>query len=219
MNVILAAVEAELASAWERCCAGLTGVSIHHGSILDLACDAVVSPANSFGFMDGGIDYLYSKFFGWHVQERLQELIRVRHHGELVVGAAEIVPTDHPQIPYVIAAPTMRVPMILRETVNPYLACRATLLLIKHGIFSSGPHAGQPIHTAVQTIAIPGLGTGVGRVSFDTCAYQVRSALGEVLFGRQTFPNTWFDAQTRHQQLYTDSTRDLQHDAGRKGDG
>jgi O-acetyl-ADP-ribose deacetylase (regulator of RNase III) len=214
MNIILAAVEPELADAWERGCAGLAGVSIHRGSILDLACDAVISPANSFGFMDGGIDYLYSKFFGWHVQEHLQEQIRVRHHGELVVGTAEIVPTGHLQIPYVIAAPTMRVPMILRDSVNAYLACRAALLLVKHGIFPSGPHAQQPIHTVVRSVAIPGLGTGVGRVSFDTCAYQVRVALDEVLFGRQTFPNTWFEAQTRHQQLYTDSTRDLQHDAG-----
>ena len=32
---------------------------VHRGSIFDVACDAVVSPANSFGFMDGGIDALY----------------------------------------------------------------------------------------------------------------------------------------------------------------
>ena len=31
------------------------------------AADAIVSPANSFGFMDGGIDYAYSDHFGWHM--------------------------------------------------------------------------------------------------------------------------------------------------------
>ncbi len=31
---------------------------------LDVKCDAVVSPANSFGFMDGGIDLIYSHRFG-----------------------------------------------------------------------------------------------------------------------------------------------------------
>ena len=29
--------------------------------------DAIVSPANSFGFMDGGIDMVYSKRFGWQM--------------------------------------------------------------------------------------------------------------------------------------------------------
>src|SRR3954464_408677 len=129
INVVLAAVEAELADAWERFCGDLQGVRVHRGSILDVHCEAVVSPANSFGFMDGGIDHLYSHHFGWQVQRRLQEAIRPRPHGELLVGQAEIVPTDDARIPFVIAAPTMRVPMILRETVNPYLAARAVLLL------------------------------------------------------------------------------------------
>lgn len=122
MKIVLAAVESELADAWEFHCGDLECVSVHRGSILDVRCDAVVSPANSFGFMDGGIDRLYSYHFGWQVQERLQELIRSRHHGELLVGLAELVETDDARIPFLIAAPTMRVPMILRDTVNPYLA-------------------------------------------------------------------------------------------------
>src|SRR5262245_52878699 len=112
MKIVLSAVEAPLADAWQRFCGELEGVTVHRGSILDLDVDAVVSPANSFGFMDGGIDYLYSSFFGWRVQDRLQKLIRERHHGELLVGTAEIVETDNAKIPYLIAAPTMRVPMI-----------------------------------------------------------------------------------------------------------
>ncbi|KAJ8314435.1 hypothetical protein KUTeg_006585 [Tegillarca granosa] len=31
------------------------------------AADAIVSPANSFGFMDGGIDMAYSMHFGWQI--------------------------------------------------------------------------------------------------------------------------------------------------------
>lgn len=94
MKIVLAAVDQPLADAWRRFCSDLEGVRVHEGSILEVRCDALVSPANSFGFMDGGIDALYSQRFGWKVQERLQELIRARHHGELLVGAAEIVPTD-----------------------------------------------------------------------------------------------------------------------------
>jgi O-acetyl-ADP-ribose deacetylase (regulator of RNase III) len=211
MNIVLSAVESDLADAWERHCGGLPHVTIHRGSILELSVDAVVSPANSFGFMDGGIDHLYSSHFGWHVQDRLQELIRQRHHGELLVGAAEIVETDSLRIPYVIAAPTMRVPMILKETVNPYLATRAVLLLIQRGTIVSGPLTGEPISAAIQSVAFPGLGTGIGRVDPNTCARQVRSAIDEVVFGCTVFPNTWSEAQCRHQKLYTDWTRDIQN--------
>lgn len=70
MQIILSAVEPGLAAAWETFCGDLPGVSIHRGSILDLRCDAVVSSANSFGFMDGGIDALYTQRFGGQVQKR-----------------------------------------------------------------------------------------------------------------------------------------------------
>src|SRR5437016_5649909 len=116
MNIILTAREPELADAWQQFCGDLDCVTIFNGSIFDVNCDAVVSPANSFGFMDGGIDALYTQRFGRQVQERLQDLIRQHHHGELLVGTAEIVDTDYPPIPFLIAAPTMRVPMILHNT-------------------------------------------------------------------------------------------------------
>ena len=212
MNIVLTAREKSLAEAWERFCGDLPGASVHRGSILDVTCDAVVSPANSFGFMDGGIDMLYTQHFGWEVQERLQHLIRERHHGELLVGTAEIVETGHPRIPYLIAAPTMRVPMILRDTVNPYLAARAALLLVKCEQFASGPLQGEPLASVVTTVAFPGLGTGVGRVEPSTCARQMRAAIEEVLFGKRSFPRTWAEAQGAHQLLYTDRMRDLQRD-------
>jgi O-acetyl-ADP-ribose deacetylase (regulator of RNase III) len=210
VKIVLAAVEDDLADAWSRHCGDLPDVSIHRGSILDLEVDAVVSPANSFGFMDGGIDHLYSHRFGWEVQSRLQELIRTRHHGELIVGAAEIVETGNLNIPFVIAAPTMRVPMVLNDSVNPYLAARAVLLLIRHGVIPLGALAGESVAAVVQSVAFPGLGTGVGRVGPNTCAHQLRAAIEEVVLGRGQFPRTWAEAQQRHQLLYTDQVRDLQ---------
>lgn len=211
MNIVLTSVEPALADAWEQFCGDLDGVSVHHGSIFDLSVDAVVSPANSFGFMDGGIDMLYTQHFGWHVQERLQDTIREKHFGELLVGAAEIVETDDADLPFLVAAPTMRVPMVLRDTVNPYLAARAALLLVKHGVFSHGTYAGEKVSDYVDSVAFPGLGTGVGGVGPITCAHQVRAAIEEVVLGNGVFPINWADAQARHQRLYTDRVRDLQH--------
>src|SRR5262249_2742406 len=125
MRIILSAVEPQLANAWEKFCGDLDFVTIHRGSILDLQCDAVVSPANSFGFMDGGIDGLYLDFFGHEIQARVRRQIFDYHDGELIVGNADIVETAHTQIPFLIVAPTMRVPMVLHDSVNPYLAARA----------------------------------------------------------------------------------------------
>ncbi|MBC8141175.1 MAG: macro domain-containing protein [Armatimonadetes bacterium] len=187
MNIVLCAVEPPLADAWEAFCGDLPFVRVHRGSIFDVDCDAMVSPANSFGFMDGGIDLAYSHYFGWHVESRLKRAIKEKHHGELVVGTAEIVETDHPKIPFVISAPTMRLPMVLRDTLNPYLAARAALILVKHRLFSDG----TPIADAVKTVAFPGLGTGVGQVRPEFCARQMRVAMDAVILGKEAHPISW----------------------------
>lgn len=210
MQIVLTAVDQPLAKAWQRFCGDLEFVSVHLGSIFDVNCDAVVSPANSFGFMDGGIDLIYSRQFGWHVQDRVQEAIKAHHHGELLVGSAELVETDNPAIPYLIAAPTMRVPTLLRDSVNPYLAARAVLNLIKHAEFRAGAHRGEPVCSVVNTVAFPGLGTGVGRVPPDICAKQMRAAIDEVVLEKHGFPVSWHDAQRRHQLLYRARATDLQ---------
>ena len=210
MKITLVAVESDLVQAWKRFCGDLEGVEIHSGDIFDVKCDAVVSPANSFGFMDGGIDMAYSQRYGWRVQDRVQALIREHHHGELLVGAADIVETDDFRQPFLISAPTMRVPTVLTNTVNPYLAVRVVLLLIKHGVFRLGALKGDPVSSVVKSVAIPGLGTGVGRVGPNTSARLVRAAIEEVVFEKADFPRTWSDAQSRHQLLYRDRVVDLQ---------
>lgn len=210
MNLVLCAMEPPLADAWETFCGDLPFVSVYRGSIFDVECDAVVSPANSFGFMDGGIDLLYSRFFGWEIETRVQNAIKTRYSSELLVGAADIVETGHADIPYLIAAPTMRVPMVLTDTVNPFLAARAVLLLVQNGIFADDANAGKPIAEVVKTVAFPGLGTGVGKVGSNTCAFQMREAIEAVVNGNVAFPATWSEAQNRHLALQSLPPRDLQ---------
>jgi O-acetyl-ADP-ribose deacetylase (regulator of RNase III) len=210
MDIILAAANEDLAQAWEQFCGDLAGVRVYRGSILDLRCDAIVSPANSFGFMDGGIDAAYTTRFGPILQRRLQEAIRLHHHGELLVGSAEMIETGSLQIPYLIAAPTMRVPMILRDSVNPYLATRAVFLLIQQGRFREGERTGQAISDVIQTVAFPGLGTGVGQIGPNTCAHQMRAAMNDFLLGQWQPPRSSPEASEQHQLLYTDKPRRLQ---------
>lgn len=201
LGIVLTALDGPLATAWQRWCGDLRGVEVHHGSIFDVACDAVVSPANSFGFMDGGIDRLYTEYFGSAVQERVQACIRGCHDGELLVGRADVVPTGHARIPYLIAAPTMRVPAPLGRCVHPYLAARAVFLLVLRGRFSCGELAGQPVADRVRRVAFPGLGTGAGRVSPTACAKQVRAAIEEFVLGRFEFPDSALQVRKRHDRL------------------
>jgi O-acetyl-ADP-ribose deacetylase (regulator of RNase III) len=97
-----------------------------------------------------------------------------------------------------IAAPTMRVPMVLTNSVNAYLATRAALLCALN-------HPGK-----INRLAFPGMGTGVGQLSPNTCANQMRAAIDDVLLNQYTPPLTWGEASERHQLLYTDHPRRLQ---------
>ena len=214
MKLILTAVEEPLAAAWARHCGGLDCVEVVRGSILEVDCDAVVSPANSFGFMDGGIDALYYDHFYDHFGEAVELAVRrliLEHYGgELLVGAADIVETASPAIPYLIAAPTMRVPMKLGDSVNAYLAARAVILLMRFGRFRAGRLQGEAIADHVRRVALPGLGTGVGGMPYETCARQVRAAIDDFVLGGYRLPQSWAEASERHQLLYTDRPQDLQ---------
>lgn len=201
LHIYLAAIGTELADAWERYCGDLAFVDVHRGSVFDVNADAVVSPANSFGFMDGGIDRLYLERYGDKIQERVQESIQRDHGGELLVGAATIVETSDVAHPYLIAAPTMRVPMTLEASINPYLAARAIFRLILFGEFSQGDGREQRVRDRVVSVVIPGLGTGVGSVPPVMCAKQVRAAIEDVVMDNQVFPSSTLKIRRRHDKL------------------
>jgi hypothetical protein len=62
MKLYLVDRSPDLITAWQELFAGLNNVFICEGDILSIAEDTIVSPANSYGFMDGGIDRSYLDF-------------------------------------------------------------------------------------------------------------------------------------------------------------
>ena len=145
LQLVFVAVTEDLADAWTDLVSDIPNAEVHRGSIGDVQADAVVSPANSYGFMDGGIDAHYMELYGEQIQFEARKTILTRHSGELLVGHADIVPTGHHAHPWLIIAPTMRVPMALPvDTVNPFLAMRAVLLLWRDGVIADGHQAGRP---------------------------------------------------------------------------
>lgn len=159
----------ELIQAWRKRFADCSNVSAWHESILDAECDAIVSPANSFGFMDGGLDLLLSEHFGWDVEQRVRECLLNEYDGELPVGQAIVVPTTHDRVRWLISAPTMRVPMDVSSTAHAYLAFRAVLRAVR-------THNETHSSDLITSVACPGLGTGEGNMPADRCARQMRHA-------------------------------------------
>lgn len=149
-------------AAWRYFFDDVPDVTISEGDILELGGDAIVSPANSFGWMDGGIDLAYRERFGTRIERVVQTGIQTAFDGELPVGQAFIVGTDDSRIQNLVVAPTMRVPGPVIGTVNAYLAMRAALLAARE----------RPD----VTLLCPGLCTLTGRMSPHRAAFQMRHA-------------------------------------------
>jgi O-acetyl-ADP-ribose deacetylase (regulator of RNase III) len=177
LRLVLCAVEDPLAEAWEAAADGRREVYTHKGSTLDVPAEAVVSPANSYGWMRGGIDAIYAHAF-LSVEQHVRSAVLAYHGGELPVGQAVIVPTDVAAPAWLISAPTMREPgeLLPPDTVHPYLAARAVFKLWRYGRLEDD----RPVRAVVSTIAMPGLGTGIGGVPPSVCARQVMAAWDEV---------------------------------------
>jgi O-acetyl-ADP-ribose deacetylase (regulator of RNase III) len=175
--VVLCSVSPAMTQAWEDIAGPRVGVDVFEGSIMEIGADAVVSPANSFGLMRGGIDAVYSA--AWPgIEQRVRSAVLAFHGGELPVGEAVVVATGTTRPGWLFSAPTMRAPATLLPvgTVHPYLAARAVFRLWRTGRVEDG----RPVRRAIRSIAIPGLGTGVGGVSAESCARQVAAAWDEL---------------------------------------
>lgn len=183
LKIYLCAREDGLFRAWKQFCGLHEFVEVTRQGILDIKADTVVAPANSFGFMTGGIDLHYRNYFGKKSEQALQNRIKKEFEGELLVGQATSVEVNHPvvQMKYLIAAPTMRVPENVSHTINAYLASKAALK--------------EALKIGVNSIVFPGLGTGTGGMSANDCAKQVNAAINDVIVNQRGFPTTVYEEQ------------------------
>src|SRR5258708_3312659 len=98
----------DVAQALAAAFVGVDSVEIVEGNLLDLSCDGIVSPANSFGDMGGGIDKAIDDFHCGEAQKRVMAAIAEQYFGELPVGVAIVVELPTERFPFVVVAPTMR---------------------------------------------------------------------------------------------------------------
>ena len=130
--------------------------------------DCIVSPANSFGIMDGGFDLALVNYFGQELMERVQDKIKAEYAGEQPVGTCLIVETGNKKHPYLAHTPTMRVPRVIREYDTVYNAMRAMLLEVRK-------------YPDIKTVLCTGLGTATGKVPPAVAAKQMYMAYKSVM--------------------------------------
>ena len=132
LKLILVSPEPLLCADFREQFKALPNVEVVNGTFEQLPeFDCLVSPANSFGLMDGGMDGAITRFFGDALQKCVQKRIVAEFLGEQPVGTSMIVETDHPKHPYLAHTPTMRIPMPIARTDNVYLAMWAMLVAVQ----------------------------------------------------------------------------------------
>jgi O-acetyl-ADP-ribose deacetylase (regulator of RNase III) len=143
--------------------------------------------------MTAGIDAAVVDRFGRGIMSQVQRHIVGAFLGEQPVGTAFVVETGDPWCPRLVHAPTMRVPGSIEGTDAVYRATWAALLLA-HAINARGERP-------VDTLCLPAMGCGFGRVSFDESARQMAAAYRHALRPPTTIGDGWEFALDRERRI------------------
>jgi len=192
LKLILVDINPALCSAFKQAFEGLPNVQVVNGMFEQVAeYDCMVSPANSFGLMDGGIDAAITSYFGAQLMQRVQDYIIAEYLGEQPVGTSFIIETKHPQHAFLAHTPTMRVPMAIARTDHVYVAMAAMLRAVYHHNKST--------QTPICSVLCPGLGTATGQVPFREAARQM--ALAYKNFLKPPLSISWHLAGERQSEV------------------
>lgn len=116
--------------------------------------ECIVSPANSYGCMDGGYDAAISDYLGWDFQNQVQQYIKEHFYGEQLVGTSFII--NAPKNKKLIHTPTMIVPEVAKDNKVSYSAMRSTLMCA--------------LENNINSIVIPPFCVGTGEVPVEIAA-------------------------------------------------
>jgi len=139
-------------------------IAVVQGSLLEADAQVIVNAANSHGLMGGGVAGIIRREAGFQVEEE------ARKQAPIPVGMAVLTSGGRTKFRGIIHAPTMPEPAMRIPASNVGLATRAALTLADE--------------QGYQSLAFPGLGTGVGKVSPGDAA---REMLAEIKQFRSEF--------------------------------
>ena len=192
-KVILCDKKDEVVEAWQTRFLKNTEIDIVAGDIFDCGCHAVVIPGNSFGFLDRGLEFQAGELFGFELQDIIRSRIREGYSGELLVGQGFTIPCEDQFGPdsackYLVYVSVSRTPQDIKGTLNAYLAARGAFLAIS-----------EPGLEDIESIALPGIGTGSSGMPPEICARQMRYAYS-IFAGRRGYGDKNLTRLTRREQ-------------------
>lgn len=169
MKIYLLDINKDMIDAWFKYFKDIEDVEIVHdyfNNFMDnhLDIEAVVSPANSFGLMDGGYDKAITDYFGKDIMKEVQRKIMFDWRGEQPVGTSMSVPIYNrvfntiygSKICQLIHTPSMRTPEIIKDSRIIYQCMRTTLI--------------EALRQEVNNIVIPAFSGLTGKVECDEIA-------------------------------------------------
>ena len=129
----------------------------HEGDPLAYEIDAVVSPANTAGIMNGGYDATLRRHFGNTLEYRVRMSIKEK---PIAVGEARAIQTVDPKVKWLIVSPTVSIAadgLSGHESVSYAAAYRSVLAANKAG---------------ASCLGMTGLATGAGGLNIREAIFQ-----------------------------------------------
>lgn len=196
MKIYLLDINPTMTQAWKKYFSNIEDVEIINDDFayfMDTHSDieAVVSPANAYGLMDGGYDKAITDYFGKEAQYKTQDKINKEWYGEQPIETSISINTDK-KVPNsqkmirLIHTPTMRSPEVIIDARIVYQCMRTTLI--------------EAEKQEVRSIVIPAFGGLCGQISLNTIAYYMYCAYNQL---KEYCPHiaTWKDAIDTKQKL------------------
>ncbi|KAI1788300.1 macro domain-like protein [Ganoderma leucocontextum] len=159
---------------------------------LNVSFDTIVSPANSFGRLDGSFDQVLSDYIAPEsdndaLTHTAQAALYKRWRGYAPAGTCTLIPLAHTpcehnklRVRYVALCPTMRTPENVTWHKEVVYNCVWSLLVAidSHNaeIAADPEKAAREGASPIETVVMTGLATGVGAVSPEMCAKQMARA-------------------------------------------
>jgi len=180
MKIILLDRKRQMCEAWNKYFKGFSDVEVVYDNIeyYDISnIDCLVSPANSYGIMNGGYDLALTRMFGNNLQLKVQNYIIDNLYGEQPVGSSIIVdiPNTYKKL---IHTPTMRIPSPIVDSEIVYTSMRSTLICA--------------LNNNIKSIIIPAFGGDTGMLPLNIIAKEMFKAYIQI-FKTNIKVHSWND--------------------------
>lgn len=162
-----------------------------------IKADCLVSPSNSFGLMDGGIDKSISDFYP-QVIDNVSKVLDDNFHGDQPIGTCVLVDTGkniNGGDGVILAhAPTMHIPRDVSDSDNAYWSFKAVLCEIAKYNRNSGRKR------QIKTVLTTGMCTGFGYMKPEISAKQMKLAYTHV-YQEPPIKHDWISANNRDSEI------------------